>query len=541
MYSFNRMRNTPAEQDPAQFHPWNASPSNLKHMEQGKRASTYAQASPDKLQVAHARLIFTSFTPIEKGFFQGNPGDKEHHPFVFELFKLMTGQTFMQSALHLMQGQRFEALAQWTKLIKNRGPLRKIVQTIAMRYSPEHIGFLMSDRYDYWDEFLKEYDFLRQSDGKLQTTTLELPPSHRKGQDSITVQGRLHIAKDRSQVMSIIEDESNEDVLMLLTIEGGHVFSVDPKQETLSKEKILERVRYLKHLPHPVFFITIAHHFDNGFCGHAHSIPDMARLVMDQSHRLHEGFEREDDLGLSVVRALLDLDETLKPQGQRRILIDAKHMSAQARREYYQEIVDPYAQAWEGWDAQTQAKHPRIPVIFSHAAYSGVSSLEQLIHDAHLEHDRWHSGPFYAWNINLSDDDVRQVHKTEGLIGLVFEQRVAGVKPFEKVPDEKLSEILIRQIFAMVDVIMLDHRVNEADKLKIWDCICLGTDYDGFIDPISRYPTVLDLDLFAQDLELALSRAKSTRFIEQLGVEALVEKICWRNAYDFTLKHFPEA
>lgn len=541
MFSFNRMRNTSDEQDPSKFQPWHVMPSNLDDMEQGKRGATYAQASPDKLHYARARLICTSFTPIEKGFFQGHHGLEEQQPFAKEVFKVITGQTLLRSSLALLRGEPFEAAAQWTGLLKNRGPLRKLVQTIAMRYSPDHIGFLMSERYDYWEEFIKEYEFLASVDGQLKTATLELPASHQRGQAKVPVQGRLSIIKTSEQLAQIIDDEDNRDVAMLLTIEGGHVFSIDPQQRALPKEKILERVRYLKSMAHPIFFITIAHHFDNGFCGHAHSIPDAAKLVMDQSYRLHEGFERQDDLGLSVARALLDLDEQLQPQGHRRILIDSKHMSAQARREYYNEIIEPYQAQWSTWDEAKQQRYPQIPVFFSHGAYSGVPSLEAQIRDAHLEDDRWHNGPFYAWNINLSDEDVRMVHKTDGLIGLVFEQRVAGVKPFESIPAEKLSQILIRHILSMVDVVMLDSRIEQADKLKIWDCICLGTDYDGFIDPISRYPTVLDLDLFAQDLRQALEQVKHTRMIEQIGLDELVENICWRNIYRFTLKHLPAA
>ena len=75
------------------------------------------------------------------------------------------------------------------------------------------------------------------------------------------------------------------------------------------------------------------------------------------------------------------------------------------------------------------------------------------------------------------------------------------------------------------------------DKHTIWDCLCLGTDYDGLIDPVSCYPTALDLGRFAQDLEERLEKIKHTRQIASIGVKTLVEKICWRNAYDLAMRH----
>ena len=93
----------------------------------------------------------------------------------------------------------------------------------------------------------------------------------------------------------------------------------------------------------------------------------------------------------------------------------------------------------------------------------------------------------------------------------------------------------------MIDVIMLDDRLTKAQKKRAWDCLCLGTDYDGLIDPLSKYPTAMHLPDFAADLEQILEENKHTRYIAEIGVQELVEKICWRNAYEFALKHLPAA
>ena len=91
------------------------------------------------------------------------------------------------------------------------------------------------------------------------------------------------------------------------------------------------------------------------------------------------------------------------------------------------------------------------------------------------------------------------------------------------------------------DPTSLDERRSDDDRVKVWDRICLGTDYDGLIDPFNPYPTALSLDRFADDLREQLAKVSHTRMIEAIGVDELVEKICWKNAYEFTRRVLPAA
>ena len=134
---------------------------------------------------------------------------------------------------------------------------------------------------------------------------------------------------------------------------------------------------------------------------------------------------------------------------------------------------------------------------------------------------------------------MRAIHDSEGLIGLVFEQRVAGVRTMQKVHEELYPEVVFAQLLGLVDAIMLDDRRSAEDRVKVWDRICLGTDYDGLIDPVSIYPTAISLDRFSDDLRAMLHKIAHTRLIETIGVDELVEKICWKNAHAFTRTHLP--
>ncbi|QED26647.1 hypothetical protein FRD01_05175 [Microvenator marinus] len=527
-YTFNRLRNHPEEDDPSKFNPWFVpQDEDLGAMEKGERGRSYAQADVPKLLKSGTRLVFMSSCPIEKGFFWGHMNESgERHPFVLEAMKLMSGLTFLEGGVNLLRGDGKAALGAATRVLANRGPLRKFVQKVFMRYGMKRITFLASDAYDYWSEFLLEYEFFRSKSGVRQSGEVRWREDGVDKKESVT--GRYQMIRSSDQLTSVIE--LSDDVGLILTIEGAYVFSIGPSGKPVSPELMFERIETLKTLEFPLFFITLAHHFDNGICGHAHSVPDAAGLVMDQTPRLNEGFERKGDLGLKVTRKLLGIDEDLNDLDERRIHIDCKHMSAQTRKEYYAEIIEPYNE-----------KHPKrpIPVIVSHGAYSGVATLDELIAAAPNESDNHHSPPFYAWNINLADEDVTMVWKSKGLIGLVFDQRVCGVPPRASVPDDMWADVVMRQIFALVDVVMADDRLKASQKASIWDCICIGSDFDGMIDPLSRYATVLDFDLFEEDLRKVLQRYAHTRMIEKIGVDKLVEKIAWKNAYEFALRNFP--
>jgi hypothetical protein len=531
LYAFNRMRHTPGLADnPDVYHPWHELPSNLEKMNQGARGTDYAQANFARMTEGGVRLAFASFTPIEKGFFVGHSTGKETD-FTRELLGLISGYTLARSARRLIEKGPPAAAREVTRILRNRGPLRQLVQTMVLKYSLPRVRHILSDRYDYWDELVSEYAFLQSRDGERVKVDVDF------GQGLHKIEGCYHLIRNEEHLKDVFEN-SDRDIAAVLTIEGAHVFSIGPDQNPVSEEVMFARMAELKRWEHPVLFLGLAHHFDNGLCGHAHSLVDAATLVMDQRDRLHEDFERRDDLGIRVTRELLDLDENLEDKGGRRIIIDVRHMSPRTRKSYYAEIIAPYnAKRGRG----KKGGRPKIPVIMSHCGYTGVATLDELIANAHREDDHWHQNPYYAWGINLSDEDIRVIHASEGLLGLCFDQRVAGMPPAQKLADANQPRLLLNQILGVVDVVMQDDRLKASEKKKIWDRICLGTDYDGVIDPISAYPTAISLPRFAGDLREGLLRFRHTRMIDAIGVDALVEKICWRNAYEFALKHLPAA
>ena len=537
LYGFHRMRNNPRfEQNPRQFHPWREFPSDVECMRRGERASTYCQSNFARLAHSNTRLVFASITPLERGFFEGSR--EEAHGFGRRVVELLSGVTAARCALYVARGQLEEAAIAALGVARSRGPVRALLHRAFMKYGIDRINYLLSDQYDYWDEFLREYAFFERSHGREHHTEIERPCPDGCTRESVS--GRYQLVENARHLRRILSD-GGDDIAVLPSIEGGHVFSIGPDGRRVDRGLIFERIRTLKSLPAPIFYVTLAHHFDNGICGHARSLIDAARLLMDQSRRMHRGFERDDELGLRVVRELLDLDENLVDRGGRRILIDVKHMSPRSRQEYYDRIVRPYNARHAQLGADEGSRLPKIPVLMSHAGHSGIATLEALARNAPREDDHWHRNPFYAWGLNSSDEDIRMIHRSEGLYGVIFDQRILGVPPNQKVPERQCPHILLNQIFGVVDVIMNDDRLSEAEKRTIWDRVCIGSDFDGMIDPLSRYATALSLPQFARELRELLWRNRHTRMIAQIGVDQLVDKICWRNAYEFARRHLEAA
>jgi len=533
LYGFNRMRNGPDEQDPHLFHAWRVLPSDGRKMAAGAHASSYSQCNFAQLAQGRVRLVFASLTPIEKGFLMGG-SEAGRLAFAGDALRLVSGATAVRSARELARGDRRGAAREAGRILRNRSPLRSLLSRKYVGYSAERVRHLLSPRYDYWDELLSEYALLRQSDGRQRTATcLRLRDGEPVEEE---VEGTYHLVRDGDHLRRIVEDHPS-DLVVLMTIEGGHVLTIGPDEELLPDDVIFERIDQLRQWEHPVFLLTLAHHFDNGVCGHAHTIPDIGATVIDQSRRLGEGFERRGDLGVRVVRELLDLDEDLQDRGGHRILMDIKHFSPRTRQQYYDEIVRPYN--LRRAEAGSAATRPPIPVVGTHMGYAGVSTLQEMIDAQDREDDHRLTGGYYAWGMNLSDEDVRMVHDSQGLIGLILDRRVLGAAPGLRIAADHWPLLLWRQITGIVDVIMLDDRRTSEDRRAAWDRLCIGSDFDGFMHPLPCYPTVLEYQAIADDLARLLHDHRHTRMIDEVGVDAIVEKFAWRNAYDFAVQHAP--
>ncbi|WP_296704263.1 hypothetical protein [Algoriphagus sp.] len=518
------------------FTPWTVISSNRKGYLKGKMGASYSQADLVKVWNGNVRLTFNSLYPLERQFVKGfkpTPGKDKWYRFLI-------------------------AFATSHKL-----PLRDFIQTAYMRIPDESVDYFQSSGYDYWDSLNRELEFvLSDSGNRIGKNKIFTPGLFRRilesekrrgkyvGEELNVKDAKYLVPKDPMELNQSLEKD--DEITMVVTIEGAHALGTD----RASIAEISRRVKHVKNeWPVPIFFITFAHHFDNKLCGHAHSIPDMGKLLLDQTTAMNEGFNPN---GERIIRELLGLNKNLErdPDLGYRILIDVKHMSAKSRKEYYDKIVN-----------ECFAKGDVIPVIGSHCGYSGRKSLEEHIKLQDSERDDYCElcgdesklskkaikelienqpmGKFNSWNINLCDEDIQMIVKTEGLFGLSFDQRILGIKS----TDKKTSRNGIQLIWDNINAIIESAYKNlpEEDAHKVWKCLTIGTDFEGLIDPPNPYPSVLEFGVFAGNLIFEIEQARKNGKPKHLShlknmddVRAAVEDFCFNNAANFVKKHYPK-
>src|SRR5690606_25025609 len=109
-------------------------------------------------------------------------------------------------------------------------------------------------------------------------------------------------------------------------IEGMHVLNCGLEKKC-NPATVKANARKLRNLPNAPWYVTFSHHFYNELCGHARRLRGPIGAVTDQEKGINSSFT---PLGLDVLDILLDRNAP-----GRRIYIDVKHMSAQARKEFY--------------------------------------------------------------------------------------------------------------------------------------------------------------------------------------------------------------
>lgn len=528
MRSFNWLHNHRKPEQYSKYNPWWIILPKKKSERKGVRAAAYTQCDMAKVTNGNLRLGFLSLYPLEKGWVIGREDSIE---LVAKNLKKLLGDNKLNECVSVFLNRVLQFIG------NDRGgkfAIRDIIQSIYMKIPLSRINFVQSKNYDYFKELKEEREYLLKRNEQETSTKLFVPFVKRlfvnkkkilaRDKKKLTATGTYVLAKSGKNVEEVINENQTAFVL---TIEGANVFNTYDDFSEI-KHKIDE----VKQWEQPLFFITFTHHFNNYLAGHAHSIPDAGNLLLDQSEGMNSGFTHK---GIKVLRHLLSIDENgtyLPDKFGRRILIDVKHLNAKSRQEYFSNYVLP----------SLNSANP-IPVIASHVAYSGVEKTDDLVNRMVSEKDgdfsERYGHKFNSWNINLSDEDVVNIYKSDGLIGINFDQRVLGLDKKDIKRKETHANYVWQNIKAMMKAVTLSNDPQIKSKKEIINTFCLGTDFDGFIDPLNKYPTVMDFKQLGDDLiELIKADSEKESMLFGATVEMFVQKICFDNAYDFVVTNF---
>lgn len=310
----------------------------------------------------------------------------------------------------------------------------------------------------------------------------------------------------------------------ILTIEGAHVLgtgapNTDDKSLDELKEIVTENILALKRWEYPPFMINLAHHFWNHLSGHATSFKRPINSLINQNKGKNRGIT---ELGWHAIR------ELLSTENGKRILIDTKHMSLQARKEYYAFLKNNNA----------INHNDIIPIVTSHAGANGYSSMDASISDNDvMAKSRTHK--FWRWSINVSNEEARIIQQSGGLIGLMMDRGMLGGTELIKKAAGITDPVKQRREYTRIFWDNAFQLVKGIGTKEGWDVIAIGTDFDGTITHMDPYESSAKFPLLQQDL---IEYLEETNYQEELWFgytpTQLVQKMMNGNAMQFYKRFF---
>jgi microsomal dipeptidase-like Zn-dependent dipeptidase len=357
---------------------------------------------------------------------------------------------------------------------------------------------------NYFKDLEMEYDFYKQLDGKI----IQLPEG----------KFRYKLVKSYNEIKAFRAQDQDKiaTICVLLSIEGMHVLNQNinkPPKETV----FMANLQKIKNWKYPPFFVAVSHHFWNHLCGHAESFTKLVKKKVNQSEGLNTGFT---SLGIKVVHELLSTNNG------KRILIDLKHMSVASRIDFYKLIDD-------------DPKYKNIPLIVSHGAANGIQSFT----------DKNQKGSKVAKKlnpveINFFNNEIIRIAKSKGIFGLQLDERRIASKHTLKNTKHSLKRSKIMHYRSELLWNQVQHILEILDKEGIfaWDCLVIGSDFDGIIDPLNAFWTSEELPYLADFLERhAFNYMKTASFkVKENNIEAdeIIDRIMSLNGLNFLKSNY---
>lgn len=358
---------------------------------------------------------------------------------------------------------------------------------------------------NYFKDVEMEYDFYKQQNGRV----IKLPEG--KFQYKL-----VNSYADIDAIIIANENNPVTTICVIMSIEGLHVLNTDITKPPIEAD-FIANLQKIKNWENPPLFVSVAHHFWNHLCGHAESFTKLVKSKVDQSEGMNTGFTA---LGKKVVHALLD------NTNGKRILIDIKHMSITSRKDYYA-IID------------ADPKYKDLPIIVSHGAANGLQSFGDTDQTGSKVAKKLNPVP-----INFYNDEIIRIAKSKGILGLQLdERRIASEDTLKHTKHSARrskimhyrSELLWNQIQYVLEVL-------DDEGLFAWDCLVLGTDFDGIIDPLNSFWTSEELPYLADFLERhAYNYMQAANFnVPENKLEAaeIVARVMSENGHTFLENNF---
>jgi len=352
---------------------------------------------------------------------------------------------------------------------------------------------------NYFKDLEMEYDFYKQLNNRI----IRLPEGNY----------RYRLVKNYDEVLTILNEEEKgpKTIAVIFGIEGLHVLNSNLKKAP-NEQDFLKNLDTIKQWETPPLIAGLAHHFWNHLCGHAASFTDLVADNIDQQEGMDTGIT---PLGKKVLHRMLDTSNG------KRILVDIKHMSVTSREEYYALLA-------------SDAAYENVPLVVTHGAANGLISAQNPVPGGSKIAQTLNNA-----DINFYNDELIRIAKSNGIFGLQLdERRVANKTTLKKtknsVKRSKImhyrSELLWGQIQHIVEVL-------DAEGMFAWNCIAIGSDFDGIIDPLNSFWTAEELPYLADFLERHAYNYMSNNQLNvvenNIDADEIVDRVMTKNGMGF--------
>jgi len=315
-------------------------------------------------------------------------------------------------------------------------------------------------------------------------------------------------------------------IAALLSVEGSHCLGFEYFDEQFPGGKlqsaeipevdlIRDRVKFLKD--NGFFYLTLNHFVYNHLATmpKAIELSGFKKIIRNPIGTLSKigDYRGLTFLGYQMVKACFD----------NKIVLDIKHCDAITRNQLYH-----------------IAKDANFPLISSHMAVSGrktnIKDNQHVVQDDTVK-SRLVSDRFNPWDINFHDDDLIAIHKLGGLMGLIMDRRVlSGEKYLLQITKQHTNSSIL--IYNQLEYIYETLVKNGIPAETAFDSVCLGSDFDGMIEPIINCTTVKDYPNLEKDLTHFFEINQAKYKDSGLSPEQIVNKFMRKNMIEFLKKYF---
>jgi microsomal dipeptidase-like Zn-dependent dipeptidase len=400
--------------------------------------------------------------------------------------------------------------------------------------------------------------------------------------------------------------EADKDIrYMAFSIEGGHNLSNMPvhNQETKSMNPELQLKEIQDNGKLDFMSMTLCHLSEipeQSLGGFAQGLNRLSQIAFSS-----EDFMPKTGLGISALGKKVVFQALTH---ERPILIDLRHMSLYTRLHYYKvkeklAIDFPDTTRLPLISSHSGFTFTSVTDYITNKKFRSTTftdNLARLICEVEPENRSigktndtinkklWCN----PWSINLFDDEIVTIMESRGMIGISMDQRVLGAtkmavdskhpRYFEKesVPEQEWKKLFrdgqLPSTESLLDVLGLSApsrperhimlfclHIVHAVRLGLahlswpqgtspWDHICIGSDYDGLINPINGFDSITDIHklrdqllkylpvadsyLTDQDDEVSAIPRQSDKKVDMNELTRMIEKFLFTNGQDFMIR-----